>query len=348
MKTSGKLAIIFGAIAVVGIVVAGGILLMKRVSLFTGASVESANLDEKRVASVEGVEDIFIKTASTNIVLHDDEGMEVSAHLHGNVWNSQSLMPTLEMTDSDGRIDIRVVWPSKIMMGVSTVNLTLDVYLPTAYETNLEATASSGNLNMGDVAEKSIVLRVTSGNIDTGILQAAKVTVGSSSGRITIGSIEAGEVDISSTSGKASISAVKADTYRQEISSGNVEIGSLTCPDPFIKATSGNITVAEGRGGIRYQCSSGRVNISFKEFSNQIIGESSSGNVTVALPKESAFNVSLKTNSGRVKSDFPITTTLDAGNIRGSEKNIQGTVNQGTLSVDLRTSSGNITLKITE
>lgn len=199
--------------------------------------------------------------------------------------------------------------------------------------------ASSGDISITDIASADLLkVKASSGRITVGDLSGTKVEMDSSSGKIEIEQLEAGDVQIEVSSGDVQLGRVVTELIDIRLSSGDLEIDVLDSDFTEIK-TSGETDIKSGRGEIKIEGSSGEVTLAMSEFDAPVDVDVSSGDITVTLPKGSAFDANLDTSSGRIRSDFPVMGDLAAN---GDELN--GTVNGGGNELALKTSSGNIKL----
>ncbi|TFG60445.1 MAG: hypothetical protein E4H36_12085 [Spirochaetales bacterium] len=346
MRTSGILAIIFGGLALAGLILAGTIFLLQRSSIFPGFSGNNENFDESRSTSTKDIGEISIKTASININIQKISGTELTIRLHGTVRNSQNVKPELKVSTAGGKIAVSAEWPPSLILGFSSSSMVLDVQLPESFDGEMAVRSTSGNIEANTLRLSMLDLETSSGNIKAELLSADNLTAHSTSGNIIINDIEAEKAEITSTSGNTRITSGKAETYRQESRSGTLWVGTLEASEASLTSTSGGITVDNAAGGIKFSSTSGNVRLSFSAIRQLITGSSTSGNVTLTLPGGSAFVLDLKTASGSLKSDFPITTTLTSGrSSAGLNRKILGTVNNGETPVTVESTSGNISIR---
>jgi predicted membrane protein len=66
-----------------------------------------------------------------------------------------------------------------------------------------------------------------------------------------------------------------------------------------------------------------------------------SGNVTLRVPSDAAFDVDISSNSGTVTLGHPVTTTVQ-GRIQESRKSVVGKVRGGGPTVSVHTGSGDV------
>lgn len=104
-----------------------------------------------------------------------------------------------------------------------------------------------------------------------------------------------------------------------------------------INTASGDINIENCRGDFDVNTASG--NVTYRKdaaLKSDLAINSVSGDIDISISKDSEFNFKLRTVSGKIKCDFPV--TLEG---RGAE----GTVGGGKNDISLNTVSGNITIK---
>ena len=169
----------------------------------------------------------------------------------------------------------------------------------------------------------------------------------------------AGSVKGKSVSGDVHVTDAKSGVDCESVS-GDVHVKNVV-GGADVKSVSGDITVQNCRGDIEAEVVSGdiklmdvadAVEVKARSVSGGVkyVGDlardgsysmhSLSGNVVMAIPAGSAFDLSAKTFSGEIDSEFEIKMS---GKI--SKKELKGTVNGGGAEVEVKTFSGNIHLK---
>jgi hypothetical protein len=202
-------------------------------------------------------------------------------------------------------------------------NVRVEVYLPASYTKNLAVKTSSGNVAAGDDYFCSgIKIESSSGNISVNTITADNITLAASSGRIR------GE----SINGNTGI----------RTSSGNIVLGNIN-GDITAKSSSGRIVMNQVTGSVTAEASSGDIRCLVTEGAGDIVLTTSSGNVTLDMPKNLAFNFSSRTSSGSLSTPFPdklFSPVSDRRLVQGSI----GTENTPDISPDItiKTNSGSI------
>ena len=95
-------------------------------------------------------------------------------------------------------------------------------------------------------------------------------------------------------------------------------------------------------GGFRAEAGSGDIHADGTPKSLWTV-RTGSGNVTLRLPSESAFDVDISSSSGTVVVDHPVSTTVQ-GRVQESRKSVVGKVRGGGPTISVHTGSGDIRL----
>lgn len=211
--------------------------------------------------------------------------------------------------------------------------------------------------NLTIPSQASADIKSVSGEIKMTTIGGA-VNVESVSGDVTLENIS-GTIKAKSVSGD--VKALKTDKGISCSSvSGDLEVREVT-GNAYLSTVSGDIIVDRIKGSVEAKSVSGEIkltdvtegkNIEAKALSGSVEFEgiiypegrysleSHSGDVSVTIPSDSAFDMEAKTFSGDIHTDFEITVF---GKI--NRKSLRGSVNGGGAEVDLKTFSGDINLK---
>ena len=177
----------------------------------------------------------------------------------------------------------------------------------------------------GDVVLRNVV-GTLKGKTISGDVEVANAQKGA------ICSTVSGEVDIRDVVGNMEIESVSGDVKAQNCQ-GNVVAKTVSGGAEIIDISGADsIKVGVTSGNVQY-----RGNISE---SGTYLFKSHSGDITLTIPGNSAFDLEAKTFSGKISTDFDITIS---GKL--SKKSISGTANGGGADLEAKTFSGNVYLK---
>ena len=115
-------------------------------------------------------------------------------------------------------------------------------------------------------------------------------------------------------------------------------MNSVTADSGDFQLSSGRMIVKHYSGQLQAEVSSGLVNIQLDELTAPADVTVSSGSVNLDLPDDANFTLHGKVSSGVINNSFQLK------NATTSKKNIEGTYGTGKHPVDLKVSSGIITV----
>lgn len=237
----------------------------------------------------------------------------------------------------------------------------------------LRANATSGNLTINDVNSR-VIAQASSGSIHaTQVRDDATATVSSgdirlekiggravartSSGSVVVndvgGDVQAGtmsdNVTVTNVRGRATLNAISGNLVAREVSEGvraTTVSGSVTISDckGTINANSTNdvitLTNIDSRDVIA-KTISGDVRFTGKiQDGGRYEFESFNGSVVLTLPSDSSFNLTAKTHSGSVNTEFPVQLTRTTGGTLMS-----GTVGKGGAEVVVSSFNGSVQIR---
>jgi len=208
---------------------------------------------------------------------------------------------------------------------------------------DVRAQASSGDIELSDIWGE-IDVSASSGSIRTEDSKG-DLSARTSSGTIRILGVEESErpndIRVHASSGNVTLKDimgdVDAETSSGKIDAENVE-GIVTA-----RASSGNIKILEARGGVKtLRTSSGEIWVELEEIYEGILEmsfQSTSGDINLSIPSDTAADIDISTTSGRITTDFAVTIL---GTMERNER--RGTIGGGGILIKLRATSGDVTL----
>lgn len=265
-------------------------------------SIAREQIDESKTFDVQGVNEIYIDTVSTDINIIPTDKEEIEVHFYGEVsTNIKRVIPSLVAYKSGDELCIEIVYPKTFFIGFNIQRTNLDVYIP---EDSIE------------------VLKIATVSADTGVsdLKVDKFSLNAVSGDFKGESLFAGDLKIASISGDTSLKE-----YTGDIDANNV---------------SGDVVLEDGsqNDNIKIVTISGEVYIEQEDSSNMNI-RTISGGVEINLSEDAQFYLKATTTSGNIETRFPIkmisSGRRDLEGIVGSdEKEINVSTISGDIDVD--------------
>ncbi len=241
-----------------------------------------------------------------------------------------------------------------------------------------EVTASSISAGKNDVELSSDF-----GSITLQSASSSNVTLESNSGKITLRDVRAtGDIHSKTDFGDTLFENGSADSLTVETNSGSVSLVKVTIEDAInvqndfgeidleqalaasydLHTNSGSITVVAAKGQLKAYTDFGgikiedaqavsldvRTNSGSVEFSGSLgagphLVRSDFGEIDLTLPADSQLNVDLSTDFGSIKSDLPITVTLN-GSSNSDGDQVVGSINGGGDEFTAQTNSGSVTI----
>ena len=294
-----------------------------------------------RSLKVTGAVDMEVATGSGHINVKTGPAGAVTVHAHVQIsegWFSggddaqarlQRIIANPPIEQNGNTIRIGHMEDSDLRRNVS---ISYDVVVPA--ETRVSAKTGSGDVEVDGVKGP---LEASSGS---GTLKAssigAQVRATTGSGDISLqgvnGSVEA-------TTGSGSITATRvAGGFDGGTGSGDIRIEQTAPGNVKVSTGSGSIDVAGVKGGLNVGTGSGDIKVQGEPTAGWRV-ESGSGTVDLKLPSEAAFDLYARSSSGRIDVEHPLTTQGSIGN-----HEVRGKVRGGGYLVEVRTSSGEITV----
>lgn len=243
-----------------------------------------------------------------------------------------ALVP-VEITERGTRVEARTRYPSgdeRRRSGRRNLNVSVAYTVAAPEGTRIQAKSISGNISVRDIMG-GLTLESVSGTIR--IANAGRTVNGRSiSGDIELndtkveGALEAGTI-----SGTVRLRRLTARSLAINSVSGSVVMEDVTAERMGAQSVSGDITFA---GDLQ---PNGRY-----EFAAH------SGNVRLALPAASGFQLEASTFSGSINTDIPVTMANTTGAAAGQggrrSRDLRGTAGGGGALLDLTTFSGSIVI----
>lgn len=249
---------------------------------------------------------------------------------------------TLDAKTSSGGIDINEVTAGAGDISLSSGFGTISVRQVSGADVTVQS--NSGKLDLDNVrSTKDMNLSSDFGNVTFDNGSAASLTVSTKSGAITLTSVKInGALVVRNDFGDIDLEQVNAKSYDLQTNSGSVTVdgaqGSIQAVTGF-----GNITVKNAENAtLQLNTKSGSVSFAGSLGEGPHTVHSDFGEIELTLPADSALDVDLQTEFGKIRSDIPITVTLSGEAEQGHQS---GTLNGGGSQLNASTKSGSITIK---
>lgn len=285
---------------------------------------------------------VTVKNQFGEIELTGTEGDATLESSFGDV-TVETLKGGLNVTTQSGRVTAK-----SINAGTKAVSLKSgfgNLTLEKVTSGDLKVESESGAIELNDVRSSGDMELYTSfGDVTFEKGSSNKLTITTESGKVTLTSIKSsGALSITDKFGNVVLEKVDAASYEIENESGGVDVDGVSSS---IKVHSGfgNITIKNGNNAsIDLDTESGTVSYEGTLGDGPHKLHSNFGGIDLVIPADSALNIDLKTEFGKIKSDLPITITV-SGDVEANH--FVGTINDGGSSLTATTQSGDITIEV--
>lgn len=285
--------------------------------LVRGGGVAVA-IDEAADLDVGGVQNVNVRCVSGDIIIAQGEPR---AELVGNVTTNEVKDAYLVVERDGGALTVRFD-ADTTFPGFLSGNVTMRVWLPRELVCDINVWGASAGVSVADMRFGVATFKSVSGAVTLEDCAGDTLDAGSTSGSVRIEGADFARVSVGSVSGGVAVSRVSGDLKVNNVS-GAVYAGSVA-------------------GGVSIDNTSGSVHVDQPHKELQAIDVGTiSGSVDIRLHDEAAFELSAKSTSGSLRTDFDVL-------VRGGQKralvgsNTQGSVNGGGARVDITTVSGGI------
>jgi DUF4097 and DUF4098 domain-containing protein YvlB len=207
---------------------------------------------------------------------------------------------------------------------------------------NVSATSANGRIDLTGV-QAGQLLEASSqfGDVHVNNSQAGTANVHSSNGAVTLEKLEvSGKITVKSDFGDLKLTGVNAGSYDLTTQNGKIDLDGA---QNSVKAHSsfGRVEVLNARNAtIDLASNNGDVIFSGSLGNGPHSATSDFGNIKLSLPAASALNAELKTDFGKITSDFSISVNGDI-----DDNHWVGNINGGGAVLTAKTNNGNITLQ---
>lgn len=292
------------------------------------------NLENTLTFDMSKVEEVAIKYSSEDVVFYIGDTQELVLKEYMSYKPKERDFSTGYV--EDGKVVIEGKKNHFSLFHFGTKSSREEIYLPKSYAGSVTVSTASGNIKSDEVLNLSLFFADTaSGDIRMNEIYASSIHAGTASGNINMNLAE-GSRDLSTASGNITVLGGGGDT-EADTASGNIKLenaqGILE-----LGCASGDIKVMGAAGGGEFETASGNVSLQFDEITASIDAQSTSGNVKLQMPQNTAFTLEAATTSGNINTFFDDQLQY---NKKGNKAS--GALNGASdLVISLETTSGNI------
>jgi DUF4097 and DUF4098 domain-containing protein YvlB len=308
-----------------------------------GSSHASADGQFTRTLTVSGSVDLEVETGSGDVTVRPGSDGEV--HVTGRIHVGSNFFS--DDTNADQKVKLLEQNPpirqNGSMISIGRIederlrrNVSISYEITTPSATRLVAGTGSGDI---DISGLKLNLKAKSGS-GTLVLSdiGAEVRADTGSGDVTLNSV-AGRAYVETGSGSIHARSIRG-AFVGETGSGDVDVEQTAPGETKIATGSGSVHASGLTGPVSIDTGSGDITVD-----GQIKAEwhldAGSGNVEVRIPSDAAFDLYAHTNSGSI--DTSGHSVEVSGRLTHTE--LRGRVHGGGALVEIKTGSGDITLR---
>ena len=220
-----------------------------------------------------------------------------------------------------------------------------------------------GEINLAQASGATVTLNSNSGGITlTNVRSTGDLSTTTDFGDTKYENGSANSLNVKTNSGKVALTKLNiGKELKVDSDFGEIELNQASAGSYDLHTNSGSINVDGAKNGLKAYTDFGgitienaqsvtvdlKTNSGTVEFSGSLgkgphVIKSDFGGIDITLPTDSKLNMDLKADFGGIRSDIPLTVTLDGS----SDKNHQvGTMNGGGDQLTVTTNSGSISIK---
>ncbi len=240
----------------------------------------------------------------------------------------------IEITSQPKNLRIHTRYP--VFSWIRNARVDYQLWIPEATSVRLESV--SGAIQMEEHLNQ-VYAKTVSGNIKLNNIKG-NVEVKTTSGDVVIGNVQ-GDLAWSSISGDLDLANLVGD-LDLHTTSGEVS-GHEINGDIKASSVSGYLAFLDSQGGLSYlHTTSGDIRAELKVIDKDVSDMSLStvsGDITLYLPEDASFDLDVSTVSGEINTGFKV--LIDSV----SKRKLQGGVGTGGITIKLKTTSGDISLR---
>src|SRR6266508_44436 len=283
----------------------------------------------------------------TNVDLKSDNGELTLTGIQGTATLKASfgdvkvknLAGGLSVTASNGGISVENVDTLDAPVDLSSDFGDITVQSISARDVTIKSTNGTLNLNNIDSSGK-LDVRTDFGGIEIRDGNARSLDAHSSNGKVLVQKMDvSGLVNVTSDFGDLTLEDVLSNGMDLKTQNGRVTVsgaqGKITAHSHY-----GNVDISAEDALVTLTSNNGKVSFDGSLADGEHTLQSDFGDITLTIPADIALNLDLKTDTGKIKSDLPLTIS---GEI--DEKHWTGTINGGGAQLKVTTQNGNIIIQ---
>lgn len=285
---------------------------------------------------------VNLSSSNGDLTLSDVQGDATLNTRFGDV-DVSNLTGKLSVTTSNGQITARNIEAGESPVSLKTDFGDIEVTTMTAGDLTLKSTNGKLTLN-GVKSTGALDVRSDFGGLELRSVSGLSLEAHTSNGKVQVRQAEfSGKVNVSSNFGDLTLEETRANDMNLKTQNGEISVsgaaGKITAHSDY-----GDVDVtAAGQALVTLTSNNGKVTFTGSLAEGDHTLKSNFGDIRLNLPSDSALTFDLKTDFGKIRSDFPVTISGEL-----DEKRWKGDINGGGARLTASTQNGNITIQISK
>lgn len=282
-----------------------------------------------------------LSSSSGDLALSGTRGDAVLSTGFGEV-DVSDLTGALSASTSTGKITVQNIQAGEAAIALKTDFGDIEARMLSAGEIALES--SNGNLVLEEAdAQGALKMRSQFGWLKFHLLSGLSLEAETANGEITGRDGQfSGAVNLSSNFGDLTLEEVQASEITLKTQNGQIRVQGVA-GKIIAHSEYGEVDVTAEKAILTLSSNNGKVTFTGSLAEGDHTLNSNFGDIYLNLPADSALSFDLKTDFGKIRSDFPVTLSGEL-----DEKRWQGSINGGGPRLTVSTQNGNISLQISK
>ncbi len=305
---------------------------------FINGEVKRMNVNMNKPLDLSGADKVkvYMQVGSATVRPSDKAEAVLTGYVIGSADKLQ-----FDVQRNGTEVDIVV----KQISGVfhfSIGEISLDVALPADFNGELEVNGATSKITVGDFNLKAFKSHLTTGALNTQA-QAQDMSLESTTGSIVLEGKDRkyGSLKVRSTTGSIEAQKLSADSVDCKSTTGRISLAEIIAGKIIAEATTGRIELTDCEGAIDARAMTGSIEARLSSIRESFF-ETTTGRVSLSLPKETAFNLDARTTTGGINTQFTFYGEMTGEQKFSAGAEIKGQANGGGPDVKVRTTTGGV------
>jgi DUF4097 and DUF4098 domain-containing protein YvlB len=294
-----------------------------------------------------------------DVTLPNDVAVDIDNSM--GVVNVSGTKGTVDIKNDFGDVTVEDIEGA---LTVQTSGGEVDAISIVAGDENIDLHSDFGGVTLKKASGKDVILDSNSGPITLSEVHVSgDINTNTDFGNTSFENGASNSLSVETNSGRVALVKVRVSKeIKVQDDFGDIELEQASASSYDLHTSSGSITASNAKGKLKAHTDFGSINIENAqdvtldlktrsgtvEFSGSLGAGphtviSDFGEIDLTLPADSKLNVDLKTDFGSIKSDLPITVTLN-GTSSSDGDQIVGNINGGGEQLNAQTSSGGVNI----